>query len=190
MFFDNHRDACMRLEGTIITYRGKACTVGGVNDNLTLNLSRLSDGSVFEGVKQKDPDIILRAPCLGYINTEKGAIFAMRTPARMWKQGLHMRSVRFKHQRFPFQVDNQTLSKCLDNEYPTLEEAMAGFKSTNPFNQKVPHSIAFSRRWAVGRDGGLLYKGDKVGELKGEPMLADKFIWLAEDLQETLNENR
>tara|TARA_Y100001973_G_scaffold106774_1_gene187459 strand:+ start:6275 stop:6853 length:579 start_codon:yes stop_codon:yes gene_type:complete len=192
MFFDNHRDATMRLEGTIILYGGKAALVRGVNGDLTLSLERLHDEKVFDRVKQTSKFVKLRAPCLGYVNTERGAMFAMRTPARMWKQGLSMRSVRFKgHGRvLPFHIENRVLAKCLDNNYPTLEEAKASFVSTNPFKQDTPNSVAFSRRWAVGKDGDLLYKGDKVGRLEDKPMLADKFIWLAEDLQETLDGNR
>ncbi len=192
MFFDNHRDATMRLEGTIILYKGKSAIVRGVNEDLTLSIRRLHDDKDFDRVKQTSKFVELRAPCLGYVNTERAALFAMRTPARMWKQGLSMRSVRFKNngRMPPHVIDNKVLAKCLDNDYPTIEEAMGSFISTNPFKPDIPKSVAFSRRWAVGREGVLLYKGDEVGKLEDKPMLADKFIWLAEDLQETLDANR
>lgn len=190
MFFDNHRDATMRLEGTIITYQGRASLVKQVNDNLSLVLERLHDGKGFFDISQRDEELLLRAPCLGYVNIPEKAVFAMRTPARMWKQGLHVRSIRYKNILRPFAVDNTSLAKCLDNDYPTFEKALESFKSTNPFKPDIPHSIAFSRRWAVTKDGNLLYKGDEVGKLKDKPMLSDKYIWLAEDLQETLDANR
>lgn len=181
----------MRLEGTIITYKGKAHSVRGINANLTMSLERLCDGERIGSVKQTSKYVELRAPCLGYVNTEEGALFAMRTPARMWKQGLHLRAVRFKHSRLPpHAFDNRVLAKCLDGDYPTLEEAKGSFTSTNPFKIDVPKSVAFSRRWAVSKEGDLLYKGDRVGEIGDKPMLADRFIWLAEDLQETLDANR
>lgn len=191
MFFDNYRDATMRLEGTIILYKRKSALVRGVNEDLTLALVRLHDDKVFERVKQTSKFVELRAPCLGYVNTDRGALFAMRTPARMWKQGLSTRAIRYKNggRVPPWAIDNRTLAKCLDNDYPTIDRAMGMFVSTNPFKADTPTSVAFSRRWAVGKAGELLYKGDKVGEMGDKPMLSDKFIWLAEDLQETLNEN-
>lgn len=186
MFFDNHRDATMRLEGTIIQYGGKAAIVEGVREDLKLVLLRFSDGKHYE-VDQRDPLVRLVAPPLGYVNTPRKAMYAMRKPARMWKQGLPVRAIAYKGRGLPGGPGMDLLARCLDNNYPTLEQALGMFKSTNPFKPDIPDSVAFHRSWAVSRDGGLLYKETRVGEIGDAPMLDDKYVWLAECLKETID---
>lgn len=122
MFFDNHRDACMRLDGTIIKYGGKASQVVHVNEDLKLVLRVLSTNEEVV-VGQKDEGVELIAPTLGYVNTREQAFYAMRKPARMWKQGLPVRNLYYKDVRRPVRADIVNLALCLDGVYPSLEEA-------------------------------------------------------------------
>lgn len=191
MKYDNHRDAAMRLEGTIITYRKRAAVVDHIYEDLTLGLRRLHDGKEFRA-KQDSKWVQMRAPQLGYVNLATGARYAMRKPARKWKQGLHPAQIWYgeNFNRFRDRVTHVELAQCLDGKYPSLGQALRGFKVTNPFRPVQVDKIAFSRNWAVGREGGLFYKDKLVGRAEGEPMLDDRYIWLAECLEETLNENR
>ena len=189
MFFDNLRDATMRLEGTIIKYGGKASLVLGITERaLKLQIVRLCDGEGFT-VGQRDKKVELVPPCLGYVNTGKHAFYAMRKPARMWKQGLSPRNIVYIGRGMGPPIPNEVLAKCLDNDYPSVEKALASFKSTNPFNPEVARVVAFSRHWAVTKNGGLLYKAKNVGQFEeGVPTLDEKYVWLAEYLKECLDE--
>lgn len=188
MYFDNQHDARMRLDGTIIKYRGKSSIVQMIDEELKLHIMRLEDGRVFV-VGQRDKGVELRAPSLGYMNTPRGAAYAMRKPARMWKQGLSPRHIFYKHQRFPMAIETQDMAHCFDGVYPTLEEARKMLdKGNNPFKPRAMESAAFSRHWALHVDGGMLYKGDVVGRFGDKPVLVDKYVWLAEYLEEVLDE--
>lgn len=188
MRFDNFRDASNKLGGTIILWKGKATLVMGVDEDLSLHLRRLSDNME---VKRKisSKELKLVAPRVGYVNLKRGAQYFYRKPARMWKQGLDVRQLWSDKRTGEIMRKwaGKEFGKCYDGDYPTLAEAKKSFVSTNPFDQEVPISVAFSREWAIDKGNNLLYKGKKVGKHTDHIELNDKFVWLAESIQEVLD---
>lgn len=190
MIFDNQRDASNRLTGTVVLWKDKSAKVVGVNEDLRIMLHRLSDG--LEGVRKQDSkELQLMAPPLGYVNLKRGALYVLRKPVRMWKQGLDPRQLWCNGGGLVgirTRWDGSEFAKCYDGDYPGIDEALKRFKSTNPFDQETPTSVAFSRQWAVDKAGRLHYKGRDVGRMGDNMRLDDKFGWLAEALEESLHE--
>lgn len=192
MRFDNRHDACMRLEGTVVLWKGKAARVEGITDTLLLRLIDLDTGKTGT-VAQDSTTVQLRAPSLGYVNGDRGATYVIRKPARMWKQGLDRRHLACAGVR-AHPVDlahwlDRPFVNCYNNTYPTLAEALKIIEGgNNPFKQAERNSVAFCKHWAVDSKLKLLYKGILVGELKDEPTLEENWLWLSESLQEALDE--
>lgn len=188
MIYDNQRDANSRLSGTIVLWENKAARVLDVTENLGLFMRQLS--TTKEAVlKQDDAALQLISPPLGYANLKRGAVYLVRKPVRMWKQGLDPRQLWMEGRPVLVraQWDGPEFTKCYDGDYPTIDKAVKMFKGTNPFAQESPETVAFSRQWAVGKRGELLYKNKEVGRMGDRLTLNDKYGWLAEALEESLN---
>lgn len=191
MFFDNMRDAMSRLEGTILFYRNKALYVRGITDDLQVAGDIiLSQKSVT--VSQQDPELSMACPEVGYINTEHGAHYFMRQPMRRWKQGIDLRALVSPHSGIRARgiLELSHLANCLENTYPTFDQACNIGKSLNPFKPTEVDSIAFCKSFSVkqGTEGLMLhYKGREVGVVEnGNPVLSTKFSWLNESLESVL----
>tara|TARA_B100000929_G_C15511743_1_gene421158 strand:- start:35815 stop:36393 length:579 start_codon:yes stop_codon:yes gene_type:complete len=192
MLFDNMRDAISRLSDTVVTYRGKAMFVEGITDNLELS-GFLILGREPVVASQDDPSLNMACPEVGFVNTESGAHYFMRQPMRRWKQGIDFRALVCPYSgiRPRGLLTLEDLAKCLENVYPSFEEASHTQRSLNPFKQREElHSLAFCKTFSVseGPSGLLLnYKGREVGVVeRGNPVLAPKFEWLRESLQEAM----
>lgn len=192
MRFDNRHDACMRLENTVVLWKGRAAKVEGITEGLRLNLKDLQTGRVCT-VAQDAATVQLRAPSLGYVNGPAGAAYIVRKPARMWKQGLDRRHLAYVA-REATRPDlahwlDQPFIDCYNNVYPTLEQSLKLIEGgSNPFKQAERSSVAFCKHWAVDKHLKLHYKGAEVGELKDEPRLLEGYLWLSESLQEAIDE--
>lgn len=193
MLFDNARDAAMRLEGTIVSYDGKAFKVLGITgEDIRLYGVIIRNGTEVT-CHQDDPLLSMAPPPIGYVNFDNHSLYLMRKPVRRWKQGLDIRALACPGagMRIMAGLGDRNLMDCLENVYPSFEKSLGMFKSTNPFNPDARKSVAFSRYFCVnkGAEGLCLeYKGRAVGVVeKGVPVLSEKFQWLREGLEETIN---
>lgn len=190
--YERQRDAEMRLNGTVLSYDGKAIKVMGVDDELRLYSVFIRSGEE-KIINQDDPRLSFIPPTLGYINTETEALFSMRVPARRYKQGLDIRTVYFSpRNRDVRRHQERFFVDCLENIYPTIEQCMRKLGGgTNPFKQDVCRSVAFSKKFAIGSGVGfstLLHKGREVGHFEGTiPVLSDRFSYLQECLDEAMS---
>lgn len=184
--YDTQRDAEMRLTNTILSYKGKALKVLAITGDLKLVSILLRNGEEIT-VDQDDPDLSFIPPTLGYINTPQEAVYAVRQPARRYKQGLDLRAVHLNAHRHPGRHEGRFFVDCLEGVYPKLEECWEKFKGNNPFKQEKCHSVAFSKRFAVGNGASysLLHRGKQVGEFEDKvPVLFEKYSYLQECLDE------
>lgn len=193
MLFDNMRDAISRLSDTVVMYKGKAMFVEGITENLELSgtLILLNEHVV---ASQEDPDLSMSCPEIGFVNTPSGAHYFMRQPMRRWKQGIDFRALVCPYSgiRPRGTLTLADLAKCLENAYPSFSEASQVERGLNPFkkHEEERRSLAFCKSFSVGHgDKGLLlnYKGREVGVVEeGTPVLAPKFQWLRESLEEAV----
>jgi len=187
--FDNYGDAINKLGGTILAYEGRAFRVMDIGERSLKIMGRyLRDDKGIE-CKQDDPLLSMACPPLGYINTDEEGLFAMRMPARRWKQGVDARAIVVPGERMPRRdFTDKALADCLENIYPDLKTCLGSFENINPFKQQgARKSIAFSKKFGVKKVDGdlrLAYKGRVVGHFQGtDPILDELFIWLSEALE-------
>lgn len=98
---------------------------------------------------------------LGYCNTPYGAAYVARRPARAFQQGLSLRNVSIRCLDYEDNYLQRNLycsylSDCILGAYPSLNKAIEVAQVTRK-------SCAFSRVAAISKDGGVLYKEEKVG---------------------------
>jgi len=132
---------------------------------------------------------------LGMLNDEDivgVTCYVQRTPARAWKTGLSDSNSRLYAIDKEVEVPGYVLtSKALPNTiagiYPSLTKCKELLKEDG-----VRESWAWSREFALHRDGNLLYKTrGKVGALGKDDTLVldDKWRWLQELLDKRIEEN-
>ena len=191
MYFDNVNDGEARLGSTIITYKGKALYVTGIDRSLKIHGHLiLHEEEVV--VDQRDPEVSLVCPPVGYINLGHGAVYFMRQPVRRWKQGLDARALvsPYNDMRERGRLSNELLARCIEGDYPSFEKAIETERVVNPFKPAESSSIAFCREFSVGKEEeGLIlnYKGREVGVVEGgRPILKTNYHWLAEALEAAL----
>ncbi len=131
-------------------------------------------------------------PPVGYVNLEGDALYFMRQPMRRWKQGVDMRALvcPSRGMRARGAINERALARCLENDYPDLEQALTMFRSLNPFKDIEKKGVAFSKHFSVrkGREGTLLaYKDKDVGVVENSyPVLSTESQWLSEALEAEL----
>lgn len=125
-------------------------------------------------------DLNLEAVPLGYINYDGGSVFAMRKPMRKdWRQGLRLANMHFSGGNPFVQLPYTELRNTIVGAYTKPVELTKALKTNR--------SVAFARHWAVTHNGDCLYKDKVVGVFNGGITLSDKYTYLGEYLQETLD---
>lgn len=189
--FEPHEYAVSRLVDTVIMYKGRAFYVTDIRENLNVRGTIVLTGEEHT-VDQDDPDLRFDCPPVGYINTPRGAVYAMRIPQRRWKQGIDMRALVDHRGRRIEGVDMQMVSHCLEGNYPKFEHSIKKkAEGRNPFRMEPERNrkIAFSKNFCIDPSGRqvLEYKGDPVGYIEDNlPILEDRFEYLKESLEEAL----
>jgi hypothetical protein len=135
------------------------------------------DEDTIAEVKMKD--LNLEPVPLGFVNINKDVVFAVRKPMRRdWRQGLRLGNMAFLTRqgfdRFPF----RQLRNTILNNYPSLHDI-------KHIHLKTCKRVAFSRNFALDREGQLWYKGDNiVGRYDNLFELDPQYKYLNEHLQE------
>jgi hypothetical protein len=187
---DDYQYAATRLCGSIVRKDRLPIYIHSISPNGDCEYSYLNN---FLGVKMGHFDEINVDPIpLGYVNCKTNSIYCFRDPARKYKQGLSSSVFRILNVRANISWKSPYLSKTIAGNYPTpekcLEEVECGETSMK----------AFSRFFAVGeklKEGYALFKKDLfIGLAKYNENtekcffeLEDKFNFLKEELEETIN---
>jgi hypothetical protein len=178
-----------RLRRSVIMYKGSPVYVEGV-DGMTLQLTQLETGEPLS-VKSSDTGFDIGSPLLGYVNTDGGAVYVMRRPIRLYKQGLStenltVRGGRGFNERY---LKDKSFSNMLLNIYPKLPSVLGAVMYSNPFAPIKSSVRAFHRHLAV--DGNKLhYKGREVGIIREDKtfQLNERFTYLGEEIEDLLND--
>ena len=172
---DDWAYAGTRLTGTYVIY--KATQLVRVLDvrRSAVHIAH-SDGT---DTTCKLSDLSVQDFRLGFVNSGIGVRYVSRMPMRRdWRQGLRSSNVRSSCGNT---VRVSDLADTLLGKFPSLAECL---KKVNGV-----HSIAWHRHWAVNSGLDLLFKDfeNPVGKVvKGEPVLDERYQYLAEYLEESL----
>lgn len=178
-------DANMRLSRTIIRKAGIPIYVSeftSPTDFRYYELLNREQGHT-EEASLTDEDVDIKPVPLGYVNFQGQSHYLSRQPRRRYKQGLDVESLHAgRHCRDRRQVlFSQSFIDTVMGNWPSFEEC---HQAVNRFSLT---SLAFDREWAVGMEGRLLYKGDKVGSIgEGVPSLKEQRFYLRESLEEAM----
>lgn len=177
-----------RLRRSVIMHNNKPVYVEGV-EGMNLILAPILGGESF-AVSSSDEGISIESPPLGYVNTEDGAVYSMRRPLRLYKQGLCYDNITTTgggfNDRF---LRSKGFCNMLLGNYPPLSSCIGGVAYTNPFSKQKASLKAFHRYLAAdGKD--LYHKGKKVGLINEDKTftLYTKYAYLGEEIEEILNE--
>jgi len=164
--FNNVHDTTMRLNNTIIFYKGEPVRVFKVKESniedILLCLHYLFDEGFFE-VNVQDPALDIKAPSLGYINVNESAYFLRRYPQRRMKQGLPCDGVFTGRRRNSFDIMShpKEATKMLRGEYPSFKEALSMIKEGR-------FQVAFDSEASIDAGNNIFFRGRKVGVLQKE----------------------
>jgi len=195
IWYDNKKDAEMRLNNTYIRYKGKPAYVLGftaegrrVKIHLEVGIDR---NEVV--IDWASPDIDISSPPLGYINLHsmnKGneALYAARMPSRRQAQGLIPDKIVYMEcgktgtwrHRNPIR---DAIMRVISNDY---RDAVGCYEHWFE-ERKDGFTVAFSREWAVG-ERGVYWRAHCVGQVKHESgkhiITLDKTLFYDTDIKE------
>lgn len=144
--FLSARDARMRLNDTIGLYKGKPVLIKVNQDDPvnTITLTPLQQSQGYVKIKCTDPHLELHQFNMGYANTNRGAQFWSRMPARIQRQGITSENTFCDGERVSIRaLLSKTFSDMLMNVYPSYDEALENV--TN--GQRT--SMAFSNEFCI-----------------------------------------
>lgn len=179
MIYDRLSDIRMRLEGTLVRYKGQPVYIEQAFETDSTASGFCVEGYFLRSRKpfRADPNSSLmdsRAFSLGYINTGSCAKYLKRKPLRHYKQGLTTYTSGAKEL-------NKMFNNLVLGLYPSLFEAKILMKNGW-------ESVALSRVCAVNRNK-ILYKDVVVGRLVKNKIVLDKEYKYLRNYLEVSNEN-
>jgi len=125
---------------------------------------------------------------LGYCNYNDMALYLVRRPVRMWKQGLSIDHIKTQPGYIEDDlIQSTSLNNTLLNSYPSLSDCY-------DWVRKIGGGMAFNKDFALVTTDypkiDLEYKGELIGRLndKGDFEINDEFFFVKEQLEEILNE--
>lgn len=182
--FDNIRDADMRLSNSFVRYDGVPVFVQGVHDMNQLDVFFPKEKNT-KVMDWNDPKFDFSSVPLGYVNTERGAIYSFRQPHRKYKQGVSKDCFRLQGKSSTGDVFNdQGMYDCIAGVYPSFADTIAQVTANGG-------GRAYHRHWMLFRNAegeiSIQHRGIKVGVVKnGVPILLKDKRYLAECLEESL----
>lgn len=159
MKYENGADVKMRLEGSVVRYKGQPVYVISTSGDKCKILLLDTDEETLVLYTSLD----LSPVPLGFVCTGKAMAYVERRPVRRFKQGLTKDNMFVKDAPWPVARISNT-DKCLANtisgKYPSIEEAFQDVRE----GKRI--AVPFSREWGVAKyDGDLciVHRGDIVG---------------------------
>lgn len=177
--YDSLEQARLRLDGSVILWKGHPYYVRGISGrapkNLVATFDKLPIGSEpTVNVNLNDPDIEVKNIRFGYWNTSAGACYITRIPNRNTHQGILLENLYFRmtgEPRGPLSrnqiratsnpLNNPTFADMFCRKYPTFNEVLEKLQV-----EEGPRSIAFHPHFALEKSKlgffTLHYKGKAV----------------------------
>ena len=174
--YEDSEYANSRLASTVVRHGKELVWVYRVDDDLRCEITSIKSGRESRVALKA---LNLKPLPLGYINHRGVASFILRKPMRRdWRQGYRSNNTRsISGLIFPV----TKLEQPVNNLYPPLAECLRQLKGGS-------QSQAFSRCFAVGKGGSLLYKERVVGGVEGDIVVLDeRYVYLTELLEESLH---
>ena len=173
-------DARQRLEQCVVIVGDTPYYISRMTERNLFNGYNLLTLKEVEGIELGTTPVPMR---LGYVNTDRGAVFVSRRPCRKVRQGIcgdNLYAQDFDRVRDILVTRNFGL--MLTGEYPSIEECIA------KIDEGHVNRLAFGRMFALARAPrrgyNLMYCGNAVGQyLDGKFNLKEDF----ECLREVLN---
>lgn len=184
--YDNYEDASQQLDRCVmLTDKGYAVYLK-VYEGWNWQVKNLSNGNISYH-DLREVGLTFSPLVLGYVNTGSGALYLVRTPRRMWKQGISSNNVTANNRPVSNEImRSETLNDCLMNVFPSMQEAYEVAKEIG-----IPR--AFHKDFAFNPTNGrgicLDYKGESVGKLDDnlDIELKSPFHYVQEVFEEVVN---
>lgn len=185
--YDNVEYASQRLEGTIVSFKGKPVRIDRCllyKTRIFAEFRSLNNPEKYEKVPLEELD--LTPIKLGFVNTKYGVCYLGRIPLRKdWKQGTRTQNMRIMWGGIDIRwVSDKDLYRTIVGKYPSFNTALEETVNTGL-------GIAFHKHFALmqEKDGVfLLYKFlGKVGDIvNNKPQLFDNYQFLNESLEQAM----
>lgn len=153
--FASNADLKLRLDNTIIRYKGKPfhCRASGGDDKLSL--TRLDDKETQAiNVPADHPDLDISSPPLGFVNYDRTCVYYSRLPQRKYKQGLSQDGIQVRslygtsERNREHPVNSTRLSNTIRGIYTSFHSCFTRATSTSK-----DYAQAFSRNFALAKVG-------------------------------------
>lgn len=165
----NHADVHQLYLDTICTYKGAPVRVLEINRDLLVTVMLLRHGKLAQVKFEQE----LFGPPLGrigFVNEGVHTFYVTRQPVRRFQVGLNRGNIkvnnlpivdRKKAERdysTALKMNTKAWAKALDNEYPTLAEALR-------LATEHKGTVAFDKQFAVDSERNIYYKTNRVGSI-------------------------
>jgi hypothetical protein len=183
--YDSAHYASTRLDGTVIRKGNRPIYVNSCGEHskgIAVNWEDLIDHSM--GTDLLD-DLDINPVPLGYANHDGRVTYLTRMPMRQdWKQGLRDKNTT-SCDGFGNELSYGIIARTILGEYPRFSTCLEKV-GTHPMVQ----AMAFSRDFAIVKNGSLTYKGlFNVGSVifdTGAVNITDSFSWVREAFSESM----
>lgn len=170
---DEYRYAGSRLVGSVVRFNGKPVMVDNVDEEGRATGYYIKSERPFNAhISNMNLDPVP----LGYINTGSNAVYIARQPKRNdWRQGMRFANVKSINSNItPNELGYKCIAPCIMGEFPNIEECQKAVANG-------ANSMAFSRRFSIGNNKSLSYRGKVVGK---DMKLLPKYAHLSEQLSD------
>ena len=186
--FLSYEDTQRMVDDTVIVYDGALQYVAFVERDLMLTLVDLETGERRKELADFEKIANPKEGRIGYLNSDYGARYIVRCPARVYKMGFapeNLLHIERGHERAIHPVTMgqrlEGLYEAYHNIYPSFEEAYAKAKATERL-------VAYDRSFAVDKRGAVYYQDHKVGAAaRGTE---DSIVWTPKGLLASFVRNR
>ena len=167
-------DAQTMYTGTVCEHKGDLVYVANIDGNYQVLMKELLSGKLRQAVFDTDEFSAPSNGRLGYVNFGSVAMYIMRNPRRMYKNGFTYQNLTFKKSDgFGYTMEeldfvqlecrqgitNPAFVDTYTGKFPSFEEAVAQVLA------KDARIIAFDRQFALSYKGGVYYKNIHVGQI-------------------------
>lgn len=163
----HHADVHQLYSDTVCRYKDAPVRVMEINRDLMVTIMLLRHGKT--AVVKFEQDLF--GPPLGrigFVNEGVHAFYVTRQPVRRFQVGLNRGNVKYHYlpmidrkkaerdYNVAYRMNTKAWAKALDNEYPSLAEALRIATEHNG-------TVAFDKQFAVDGERNIYYKTNKVG---------------------------
>lgn len=165
----SHGDVVQLYHDTICTYKGSPVRVTDIDRDLNVTFIMLRHG---KSAKAKFDADLFGPPLarIGFVNEGTHCVFVTRQPVRRFQVGLNRGNVKLHSMPFTdrkaaerdynlvYRMNTKGWAKALDNEYPTLAEALR-------IVTEHKGVVAFHKQFAVDSERRIYHKTTHVGSI-------------------------